>query len=653
MRLLRWCHRLALRLGPRRCLALLLPAALLALGAGLGLWADRAARRGLRYDFVPGQRLHFSLDYLSTATLDLAPFQGGAAPSPGLTRSVHAAVRGDLVVQVLGVDGERVRLAYRLERPAVQLALDGQPDLALGQALEGHLQRAAFVEADRRGRILSARLAPGARGVSAGLSRALLAATQVVLPDPGADAADGWEAEEDGPHGTAVVRYEPAPGSAGWGGRLRALRKARLHYLPAEAEGGAAALEHRPEGELQATVDARAGHLVSVQGTEVTTTLVQGREAGRAETTLRLRLLRWETADAAEQARLAAEEAERALTSPPLPLSARPSPEEGEAAIHQAELGQATLETLLAELDRAERGEKGALGETPLYLKLKALAYLHPEVTGRLSERLARARAPGLAVRVLGPALADSGRPQAQAALVAVVRARRDDWPALAELLPALGRARAATPAVEAVLLELAAEGKDEVRSTAQLALGTLAHGLAATDPARAEAIVSWALGRLRAARSPAERRQLLLVLGNAGSATAWPALRAALRDPAPEVRGGAMTALGGLRGAEADAALCAALTGDADAGVRLEAARALSGRPMTAAGLAAHARVVKQEASPGVRLAALRNLGRARPALPEAAELIRAAAANDTNPEVRGAAAELLEEDGGTAPGP
>jgi hypothetical protein len=636
-------------------LALLVAGALLALlGAGLGRWADLAARPGLRYDFAPGHRLVFSLDYLSVATLDLTPFQGGGAPSPGLSRSVHVAVRGDLVVQALGVDGQRVRLAYRLDRPAVQLALDGQPDVALGQALEADLQRAVFVEADRSGRILAARLVPGARGVSAGLSRALLAATQVVLPDPGADAADGWEAEEDDPHGTAVARYELKPDGAGWGGRLRALRKAKLRYLPAEqagAEGGAATLEHQPEGELKATVGPRGGHLVSLQGTEVTTTLVQGRVAGRAENTLRLRLLYWEAAGAAEQARLAAEEAERALASPPLRLSTRPSPEEREAAVHEAELGQATLETLLAELDRAERGEKGALGETPLYLKFKALAYLHPEVSGRLGERLAWARAPGLAVRVLGPALADSGRAEAQAALVAAVRARRDDWPALAELVPALGRARAATPAVEAVLLELAAKGKGEVRSTAQLALGTLAHGLAATAPGRAEAIVSWALAQLQAAPSPAERRRLLLVLGNAGSATAWPALRAALGAAEPEVRGGAVTALGGLRGAESDAALCAALTGDADAGVRLEAARALSGRPMTAAGLAAHARVVRQEASPGVRLAALRNLGRARQAPPEAEGLIRAAAANDPNPEVRKAAAALLEEGGEARP--
>jgi hypothetical protein len=303
-------------------------------------------------------------------------------------------------------------------------------------------------------------------------------------------------------------------------------------------------------------------------------------------------------------------------------------------------------------LARAEKGAAGALGETSLYLKFKALVYLRPEVSVRLGGSLATARAPGVALRVLGPALADSGRPEAQAVLIAVLHARRNDWPALAELIPTLARTRAPTPAVEGVLLELASANNADVSSTAQLALGTLAHSLTTFTPARADVIVSWAVAQLEVARSPAQRRQMLLVLGNAGSAAAWPALRTSLHAVEPEVRGAAVTALRGLKGAEVDAALCAALTADPDAGVRLEAARTLNARSMTAATLAAHASALGQEDSPGVRLAVLRNLGRAGQAFPEAAELIRGPAANDPTPEVRTAAAALLEE-GASSPPP
>src|SRR5262249_24697474 len=151
-----------------------------------------------------------------------------------------------------------------------------------------------------------------------------------------------------------------------------------------------------------------------------------------------------------------------------------------------------------------------------------------------LGKRLAEAPAQGAAMRVLPQALANSGRPQAQAALAEAVRARRQDWPALAEMLPAPGMAKAPTPVVEATLFEVAQSSSAEIRSTAQLALGTLAHGLARSEPARADSIVRWALARLEAVRSAVERRQFLLVLGNAGASRALPAVRRHLSASEP-----------------------------------------------------------------------------------------------------------------------
>jgi hypothetical protein len=646
MLFLRSCLCFVLSRLPRRRFILLGSAVLLAvLGAGLAWRASRGARPALRYHFAPGQRLVFRLEYLSAAALDLARTPNGKTPPPGLSRTVHAAVQGELVVQVLAVQGDRVRLAYRLRQPSIQVAIDGHLNLALAEAIEADSRQALFVEADRRGRILAVCVGVGRTNASSTCQRTLVAVTQVVLPGPPAEGAPSWEIEEEDINGTAVVRYEAEAVSAG----LLSVRKARLRYRPAQPPGEeeeVAAPEYLPGGELEATVDARGQHLVSVQGTVVTTTLSQGQVVGRTENTVGLQFLRAETASEAEQERLAAEERALARVSGWRPLSAGPSPEAAEASIQRAELGDATLDTLLSELARAEAGAREALGETPLYLKFKALVYLHPEVSGRLGKRLAAAPAQGVVLRVLGPALANSGRFQAQVALVEVVRARRNDWPALAELIPTLARANSPTPAVEEALFRLASEGSENIRSTAQLALGTLAHRLARFAPARAEAIVRWALGELKAARSPAEQRRMLLVLGNAAAPAALPALRALLRAPQPEVRGGAVAALRGLKVREAEAALCKALTADPDAGVRLEAAQALGARPMMAAALRAHARVLGKDGSPGVRLAVLRNLGRARQALPEAAELIRATSATDPHPEVRGAAAVLLEED-------
>jgi HEAT repeat protein len=635
----------------------LLGAVLLAVLGTAGAWvASRRAQPALRHHFVPGRRLVFRLEYLSASALDLDQTRPSKGAPSGLSHTAHSSVHGELVVQVLAVEGERVRLAYRLLRPSIQVALDGQLDLALGEALEADLQQPFFVQADRSGRILSVRRSSGRSNVSFGFQRALLAATQVVLPGSAAEGAPSWEVEEDDLNGTAVARYETTAAGAPRGERVRSLHKARLRYLPArrvgEEEEELAAPEHLPEGRLEATVDVWDQHLVSLQGTEVTTTLAQGQAVGRAENTVRLQFLRAETAPAAERQRLEAEATALAQASRWRPLSAGPTPEEAEAGIQLAELGEATPETLVAELARAEARAEGALGETPLFLKFQALVHLHPEVSPRLGQLLASAPGEGLTLRVLGPALAGSGRAEAQAALAEVVRGRRNDGPALAELIPTLARANAPTPVVEAALFRLASEGSEEVRSTAQLALGTLAHRLAPSAPARADAIVRWALGELTAARSPAGQRQMLLVLGNAGAPAALPALGPFLRAQEPEVRGGAVTALRRLKAPEAEAALCLALTADPDAGVRLEVAQALGTRRPTAPALAAHALVLRKDRSPGVRLAALRNLGRCREVLPGAVPLIREAAAEDPDAEVRGAAAALLAEPASPAGG-
>ena len=84
----------------------------------------------------------------------------------------------------------------------------------------------------------------------------------------------------------------------------------------------------------------------------------------------------------------------------------------------------------------------------------------------------------------------------------------------------------------------------DDTRSTAQLALGALALTLARPEPKRADAIVAWAMKAMEAARSPAEKRQMLLVLGNTAAAQTLPVIRTHLMDRDAGVRAAAVAAL-------------------------------------------------------------------------------------------------------------
>jgi hypothetical protein len=578
---------------------------------------------------APGLRLVYELDHVSASSADLTRLLGEGETGQGLKRAAHVHVAGRLEVTELGGAGGRARFAYRLLEPVVRVAVDGELDLERSAAARAALERPILVEADDRGRLLALHLGDEPEA-AVNLARAILSATQVVR---GPDGQAAWEVEEDGPSGTYLTRYE-----AGAEGGLRKRRLRRKEAAPAAGE--LTSPREQPEGELTGRLDER-GRLLSLEGTEGLTTTIAGRIIARTETALKLRLLSEEQVPEADRQVLLAEAEARGAGRQPLALAA--DGKASERALQRSELGTAGADSLLADLARAERAAKGSVDETALYLKFKALVYLEPGVSGRLGRRLLEAPAEGVALRVLSQALASSGEPAAQEALAAVVRARQTDWPVMAELLPALGAARAPNEAIESVLRELArTAGNADVRTTAQLALGALGRNLAATSPARAGAIVRTALADLAAARTPGDRRQALLVLGNTGAPEVLAAARPYLVAPEPEVRSAAVAALRWMPGPEVDALLLRALKEDEDQGTRLEALTALELRPATSAVVAGLREAARADRVVTARLAALALLARWREAYPEAEAALREAA-NDPVAEVRSAAAELL----------
>src|SRR5262249_30447244 len=146
-----------------------------------------------------------------------------------------------------------------------------------------------------------------------------------------------------------------------------------------------------PKGELVASFDLKGGHLVSLSGMESQVIAISGKKVASAETRLQMNYVGAEMLSAAELSALRAANVQREKITVAVPLSATRSKEESEALIHRNELGTATLESLLADLARLEASSEQA-NETPLYLKFKALVYLHPESSAILGTALASAR---------------------------------------------------------------------------------------------------------------------------------------------------------------------------------------------------------------------------------------------------------------------
>ncbi|MEM7724789.1 MAG: hypothetical protein AAF208_00265 [Cyanobacteria bacterium P01_A01_bin.45] len=122
----------------------------------------------------------------------------------------------------------------------------------------------------------------------------------------------------------------------------------------------------------------------------------------------------------------------------PQEIPTQPDEAEIENKIQRQELGDATLESLLNEMKKAEASQSE--NNTSLYLKIKPLVYLKPETSKILGERLLKAKPDSLSMQIISGALANAGNPQAQSALV------RDHWEDLSVLIPSLATVRAIAP---------------------------------------------------------------------------------------------------------------------------------------------------------------------------------------------------------------
>jgi hypothetical protein len=578
--------------------------------------------------FTLGERLVYRLEYTSASAADLGLLNGGG---PKNEQTIFTNVEANLSATVVEVSGERAILAYQFRKPEVQVVCDG--DLALLQAemIATDLGRTLLATVDRQGRIISVQLDPEVRSLSDAFIRTLLAETQIVLPRETRHAE--WQSREEDPNGTYSARY--TEDSA-------VLTKAKVEYLPRPRSRAIRSLKAdstaTPSGQMTVQFDVAAGCVRSIDGTTATSIIVDDKVVVRSEITLSMRLTSREMLAATERDVMMSR-TNTLKKSPAIVLSA-PSATNDES-IHRNEIGDATAEKLLADLAALETRSDGE--ETPLYLKLKALVYLQPDACPMLAKVLAAAKTDSRSMAIVSEALSSIGHAAAQAALCDVIVTRRDDEMALAGLIPALAMVERPTEASESLLVELAkTSGSAIVRESAELGLGTMARQMLDSQPARSDRIVTSMLARLAAATTAEERRLGLSVLGNVGADKSLPAVAACLRDVAPEVRAGAVSALRFIELAEADRLLSDALVIDTDANVRVEAATALGFRVMTTETFAAQKKAFLADASTRVRLALLSNLARGASAFPECRTLLTQAAIDDCK-EVRDEAANVL----------
>jgi len=607
------------------------------------------------YRFHSGDRLVYDIDYKSTGSTNFAALfqnQDAGASEQQITGEVQAthfksSLQGELSVTVLGNRGEDFKIAFSLRDSVARLNVNGQEADQQAATIAADLGRGVLAIVDPTGKVVSLRFDAAAAEFSKTYGRAVLALLQFVLPKDPAAGIRQWEASEYDPAGQYIARYE-AEASPSDAATTAIFKKTKIRYL--ELSDASEQGKHEvptvitPGGQVQAVFDLTGGHLVSLNGTDSQITAIAGKTVGSSETTIKLNLKETQTLSNQDLRAIRREGAQREKSAAAVPLFVKPSEHETELRIARAELREDTTESLLSALDRAEAAAGTRVDETTLFVKFRALVYLHPESCRAIAKTLSRADAAGLSMRVLPAALKAVGSSAGQNAIAAAIRMRGDDWPALSKLIPNLAMAESPTVTAVRTLRDLAAGSQvPEVVSTAELGLGIMARSLTSESPGRSAKLVDLFIKWIDAASSESETRLFLLVLGNAGSRRSLPVVRRFVSDHSPVLRSAAISALRFVDSEEADDLLISALNSESDPEVRLKAAFSLSYREMNRATFDAQRKSFEADADERVRVSLLDNLWKARQSFPEVVDVVRQAAAKDASKEVRKAASQLL----------
>jgi hypothetical protein len=596
------------------------------------------------YQFVPGERWHYRLRYSGDGKVDLGAIMSGQASGQacGQMQSVQTVVETEVLIDIIASDERRVLVAYSFPQSEVVLTLDAQPLPDVAEAIAADMRKPVFAEVDPQGRIQVLHFSPESEDGSRQLLRSLLATMQFVIPAETASAGE-WEAWEDSPNGRCRAAYQVDPDSKG---EMLAFVKTREEYEQRPAKKGMINVDmtFRTGGAFQFGFDPALGQVRTIRGSETLTTMVQDKVLSESENSLALEFLDKASLPNIEAQRLLRLAHDRKQNGVSESLVTKVSPSRINLLAQQRELGDATLESLLADLAREESSADPKKDQIPLRRKIAALIFVHPETSLRWGELVSRAGPASLTMRLVPSALAAAGHEQAQASLVAALKARASDEAIALRLIPILGMVERPSELAEGTLRELALQpARQRIAASAQLGLGIMARSMKEDHPERAMEIVAWAIRELESAGSERGRHHFLLVLGNAGAPEALPAIQRFLGDHDAGVRAAAVGALRFIESDQAEALITQVLASDSEPEVRAEAVRVLCYRSVTKPAFQAAAEALRTDKSKSVRLAALTLLWQCRHRFPQAVSLVENTAKNDQDGEVRKRGGELL----------
>lgn len=605
-----------------------------------------------RYQFKVGQQYQYNINYKSHAKSDLSVLltstdknsQPSQIPSSSLSNDFDVKVSSNLLITVLAKQKESHLIAYKFTDLVVEVSSKGQPVTQQSQLISKELSQEIVAVVDPTGYIKNVRFAPGIAEISQAFGRTILSNTQFITPKKNAVLKE-WSQQEEDQNGTFLAHY--TSGSLFNNNDVNlSFNKKKIKYFPrsnkpqSSGDFGASDIVIQPQGELTAKFNTVNGYLQELNGSETKKTIISNKEVGTDETEFYLKFQNIKNLSVEELQAVVAKVKPQMMSDAKV-LSYQISEAELEAKTQKQELGNTTLESVLADLDKANILNDSRQNYTPLYLKIKALIYLKPETSKIFGDRLASAKFGGVSFQLLGSALSAAGHADAQASLLKAIISKSNDPKAVIALLPNLAAIENPTNQTIITMQDFIAIVKDpEIKTTSQLVLGAFANKLSLEQ---AKPIIDRFAKALQFTKSPEDQRRFLLALGNIGKPEILPVIEPFIQNSNPVLRAAATTALRKLPNVSVDEILLRQLAQDNDANVRLETVSIFGLRKITPVIYAAQKDAFIKDKSVRVRLTILDNLWKVRQDFPEVIQIVKNAAEKDIEKDVKEAASKLL----------
>lgn len=516
----------------------------------------------------------YQFTYENESQYDISKILNEDKSSTPKSTSLHTFAGGFLSLSDVGIIDSNRTLRVDFKDLVVRIESQGQSAPKNSDELAIGMLKPIYITLTDSGSISYVIISDDMPLSSRNYAVAIVSNLQIVKPKRNHEKS--WSTIEDDQYGRCLIDYSYKDSSD-----TRIFFKKKNYYLEGTSDNSFFNLQYIPESNSQIECTTEKTYCQSIQFEEKMLVLANGFDSGSSQSKMQASLLNIEKIHNSKKAKLQDAFIKFKKSGKSLTLFEVQSQGNYDEVLANQTLGADNMESIMKLLRNVEKGKINE--DVNIYLKIKSLIIVHPETADSLAVMIMDEPHNSIRFKIIGDALAYSGKNSAQKAILGLIRYRissGNNPEIFVSLLTKVDH-----PTVEVFNLLRALINKIEPDSplwqTVVLTLGTVAWKALTSNHQESDNSVRLLIQVLEQAKNPSAEVHLMLALGNSGNPLILPTLEKWLLSPGndPEVRAAAVWAMRLLPGASIDRKL-QILNTNSSLKIRESAIEALNTRP-------------------------------------------------------------------------